>query len=415
MIKRVALIGTFLAGLVFGATAQNSTSSPYTRHGYGTINEAGYGQSTSMGGLSVGLRSAQFTNPGNPASYTAIDSLNFRIEAGASFTASIYTNDQQKNKLADGNLEYLAVHFPIKKWMALSLGMRPYSLVGYNNAYQVTEVTNMTSDTLVSQYNYTGKGGINQIYLGLGFRPWRPISVGANLLYHFGTIEHNSIVAFNKEYSYRTLQTQEIQVRDFCVNFGLQGSFKTAKNQHLTIGATYQIKSELKAEASKTIITTDTTVLNFDNNFDTPQSFGIGFVYQFNTRLLVGFDFKKTGWSDIRFFGEKPYEDVNSFVWGAQYLPDPMSRKYYQRMYYRCGLNVSKTYYKVNDERLNKMAITAGLGFPLKKGSDPTVINIGFEYGKNGSTANGLVKEQYFKGTINVTINERWFAKRKLD
>lgn len=415
MIKRIAFIGSFIAGLCFGASAQNSTSSPYTRNGFGNINEAGYGQSTQMGGLSAGLRSAQFTNPANPASYTAIDSLNFRIEAGASFMVSKFSDSEQSDRLLDGNFDYLAVHFPIKKWVALSLGLRPYSVVGYNSSFKTEEVTDMTSDTLITQYNYTGKGGINQLYLGLGFRPIKHLSIGANLLYHFGTIENNSAVTFNKDFSYRTLQTQEIHVRDFCANFGIQGSIPTKKNQYLTIGVTYQLKSELKAEASKTIVTTDTTVLNFDNKFDTPHSFGIGFVYQFNTRALVGFDFKKTLWSGVRFFDEKPFEDVSSFIWGFQYLPDPSSRKYYQRMYYRCGLNVSKTYYKVNEERLNKLAINAGLGFPLKKGSDPTVINVGFEYGKNGKTDNGLMKEQYFKGTISATINEHWFAKRKLD
>ena len=84
-------------------------------------------------------------------------------------------------------------------------------------------------------------------------------------------------------------------------------------------------------------------------------------------------------------------------------------------MYYRCGLNVSKSYFKVNEERVGKMAIDAGFGFPLKKGLNPTVVNVGFEYGKTGNTDNGLIKEQYFKGIINVTINERWFAKRKLE
>lgn len=415
MIKRVVLTGLTIAGLCLGTSAQNSSSSPYTRHGYGKISEAGFGQSASMGGLSVGLRSPLFTNPNNPASYTAIDTLNFRIEAAASFSANKFSDSKQSTRSGDGNLEYLALHFPIKKWMALSLGMRSYSTVGYNNAYEKTEIVPATNDTIISRYNYAGDGGINQLYLGMGFRPFKAISIGANLLYHFGTIEHNSAVSFNKDYAVRTLQKQEINIKDFCVNFGAQGTIKTAKDQELTIGATYQIKSELKADAQKSITTTDTTVLNYDNKFDTPANFGIGFVYLFNTRVLVGFDFKKTAWSDIRFFGEKPFEDVNSYSWGLQYLPDQASRKYYQRMYYRCGLNVSKSYYKINEERLNKLIISAGLGFPLKKGLNPTVINLGFEYGKSGKTDNGLVKDQYFKGTLNVTINEHWFAKRKLD
>lgn len=415
MIKRIATIGIIIGSMAINATAQNNTSSPYTRYGYGDVMDPGYGQNTAMGGLSVGLRSMNFTNPGNPASYTAIDTLNFRIEAGVSCIFSKYSDGKDNARESDGNLEYIALHFPIKKWLATSIGIRPYSFVGYDNLYSVTEKTDMTNDTLVSRYEYYGQGGINQLYLGIGLRPFKAISLGANLLYHFGTIEHNSLVSFNKDYIYSTHQTQRIKVNDLCANFGIQASFKTGKEQHLDVGFTYQIKSELKSDATKNIITSDTTMLNYANLFDTPASYGIGFVYHFNNRLLAGFDYKHTSWSDIRFFGEKPFEDVNKFVWGLEYLPDVAGRKYYQRMYYRCGLNVSKSYYKINEQRTNKLAIDAGLGFPLKKGSNPTVINLGFEYGQNGESGNGLVKEQYFKGTINVTINERWFVKRKLD
>ncbi len=415
MIKRIATIGIFIGGMVLNITAQNNTSSPYTRYGYGDIMESGYGQSTTMGGLSVGLRSSLFTNPGNPASYTAIDSLNFRIEAGVSCTLSKYSDGEQSSKESAGNLEYLAFHFPIKKWLATSIGIRPYSVVGYDNTYAITEKTNMTNDTLVSQYEYYGQGGVNQLYLGIGLRPFNAISIGANLLYHFGTMEHNSLVSFNKDYIYPTQQRQKIKVNDLCANFGIQGSFKTGKEQHLDIGFTYQIKSELKSDATKSVITSDTTMLNYTNLFDTPSSYGIGFVYHFNKRVLAGFDYKHTAWSQIRFFGEKPFEDVNKFAWGLQYLPDEGGRKYFQRMYYRCGLNVSKSYYKINEQRTNKLAIDAGLGFPLSRNANPTIINIGFEYGQNGESDNGLIKEQYFKGTINVTINERWFVKRKLD
>lgn len=415
MIRRFVFIGIILSGVVFSAAAQNNVSSPYTRHGYGTITDGGYGQSTQMGGLSAGLRSAYFTNPSNPASYTAIDSLNFRVEVGASCAMESNSDAGGSSRDMTGNFEYLAVQFPIKRWVSASLGLRPYSRVGYKNTFHVTEGTDLTQDTLTSHYTYEGDGGINQLYFGLGFKPFRNFSVGANLLYHFGSIEHNSAVVFDEGYIYPSSQIQKIKVRDFCVNLGAQGSFKINEEKFVTIGATYQFKSELKAEAEKKLIASDTVVLNYDNKFDTPSSFGIGFVFHFNSRVLAGFDYKRTSWSDIRFFDEKPFDDENRFAWGAQYQPSKNARKYYQRMYYRCGLNVSKSYYKVNKENLNKVAIDAGVGFPLKKGLNPTVINVGLEYGRCGGSDNGLVKEQYLKGTINVTVNERWFAKRKLE
>lgn len=74
-----------LSGLMTMTYAQHNTSSPYTRYGYGNIIDGGYGQSRAMGGLSYGVRPSQYINAVNPASYTSIDSLTFRFEAGASF------------------------------------------------------------------------------------------------------------------------------------------------------------------------------------------------------------------------------------------------------------------------------------------------------------------------------------------
>ena len=57
-----------------GIAAQNNTNSPYTRYGYGQLQDQGFSVSQSMGGISYGLRSNATINPGNPASYSAIDS-----------------------------------------------------------------------------------------------------------------------------------------------------------------------------------------------------------------------------------------------------------------------------------------------------------------------------------------------------
>lgn len=132
--------------------AQNNTSSPYTRYGYGLVNDAGFGQVKAMGGLSMGLRSNNFINPANPASYTSIDSLTFRMEAGVSFQVSNFSDGEKSQTALDGNLEYLAMQFPIKKWVALSLGLMPYSIVGYNYSMTETAPSSITAGSLKTDY-----------------------------------------------------------------------------------------------------------------------------------------------------------------------------------------------------------------------------------------------------------------------
>ena len=56
-------------------SAQNMSSSPYSRYAYGDMNEnvpSGY---RAMGGVGFGMRNNKAINPAQPASYTACDTL----------------------------------------------------------------------------------------------------------------------------------------------------------------------------------------------------------------------------------------------------------------------------------------------------------------------------------------------------
>ncbi len=402
-------------GCVATSSAQHNTSSPYTRYGYGTILDGGFGQARAMGGISYGLRPSQYINPNNPASYTSIDSLTFRMEAGVSVQFTRMDATDTKEVASNGNLEFLAFQFPIKKWVALSFGLMPYSIVGYD--YHRREVQNsaISSDTLATTYQYAGSGGITQLYAGLAFRPVKWLSFGGNFQFNFGNIEHSSRTEFDEDSYYSTRMTRLIRIKDVCGNFGIQAEIPMKEKHKLSVGGVFQMKSELNSEATQTIITTDSIVLNFDDKFDTPMYFGLGFVYSYLEEFLFGFDYKREMWSDVRFFGESPFVNRNKISFGGQYIPDVNGRSYFQRVAYRLGANFTSSYYMVNGEQLRSFSLTTGWGFPLKKGLNPTVMNVSFEYGHNGKIENNLIREQFFKFTLNATINERWFMKRKLN
>ena len=396
--------------------AQHNTSSPYSRYGYGNIIDGGFGQARAMGGLSIGLRPDQSINPSNPASYTAIDSLNFRFEAGVSFQISHQEGADAKSTTGSGNLEFIALQFPIRKWIAFSAGLTPYSVVGYNFQMTETSASSITSGSLMTTYKYAGEGGISQVYAGLSLRPFKWLSVGGNFQFNFGTISHASAATFDGTTAYHaTTMTRGISVKDVSGLFGLQAIIPLKKEHTITLGGVYQLKSKLNADATQTIITTDTTTLNFDNNFDLPMHWGVGVAYQYSDALLIGLDYKKEMWSDSRFFGTKEFHDRSKITAGAQFIPDANGRAYFQRVAYRIGTNFSQSYYEVNGEQLSSFSITTGWGFPLKKGTNPTLLNITFEYGHNGKVSESLIKEQYFKFTLNATINEIWFEKRRLN
>ena len=121
--------------LTVGAWAQNATSSPSSRFGYGELNNNLPGAYRAMGGVGIGMRSNKVINPAQPASYTACDSLTFMFDIAGSL---LYTNYGDANGTTDrmnGNLEYMTLQFPLwRRYIAMSVGVNPYSAVGYKFA-----------------------------------------------------------------------------------------------------------------------------------------------------------------------------------------------------------------------------------------------------------------------------------------
>jgi len=76
------------------------------------------------------------------------------------------------------------------------------------------------------------------------------------------------------------------------------------------------------------------------------------------------------------------------------------------------GAYYSTSYINVNGYTPSQKAITCGFGFPLR--SSKSLINTSFEYGTKGKSTTNSIKENYFRLTLNLSLNEVWFFKRKL-
>ena len=100
-----------LAACVFSASAQ--ISSPYSKFGYGLLNDNATSAQSQMGGVGYAMNSGRQINVMNPASYAAIDSLTFLFDMGVDFT-SIKSTDtgiqpQVKEQRYGGGLDRLNV------------------------------------------------------------------------------------------------------------------------------------------------------------------------------------------------------------------------------------------------------------------------------------------------------------------
>ena len=170
--------------MVVCAWAQNATSSPSSRFGYGELNSNLPNAYRAMGGVGIGMRSNKVINPAQPASYTSCDSMTFMFDIAGSLLYTNYGDSKGVTNKVNGNLEYMTIQFPIwRQHIAMSLGVNPYSAVGYNFAL---------ADSINSDYYYTksysGDGGFTQVYGGLSFNICDWVALGVNAYYMFGDV-----------------------------------------------------------------------------------------------------------------------------------------------------------------------------------------------------------------------------------
>ena len=110
--------------------------------------------------------------------------------------------------------------------------------------------------------------------------------------------------------------------------------------------------------------------------------------------------------------GNVKYEDATSYSLGGYFIPKYDSfRRYYKRITYRAGIYSENTGMKINGSAIDEFGISFGLGLPV--GQFFSNANIGIEIGQRGTIDNNLIEEDFVNIQIGLSLNDRWFVKRK--
>lgn len=405
------IIVVFASVIAIGAWAQNATSSPSSRFGYGELNDNLPGAYRAMGGVGVGMRSNKAINPAQPASYTACDSMTFMFDIAGSFLYTNYGDANGERNRVNGNLEYVTMQFPIwRQYLAMSFGLTPYSSVGYNFAL---------SDSVGSSYShtktYSGEGGLTQVYGGLSVNLFDWVALGANVYYMFGETTQKRTLTFTDASLKAVNQGDYLHVNSLRMRYGVQ-LFHTFGKHSMSLGGILEGKQAFtKCEYHRLESTTSDTITKMDNSdsvrFEMPMVYGFGLGYGYDNRLTIGMDYQVQDWSNVLYFTkESMLTKRHRIALGVEYRHDPTSRKYVNQIYWRLGANYA-TSYTTNQYDQSQLSVSVGLGFPLR--SVGTVINTSFEYGKRGFEA-GILTENYLRFVVSAAIAEHWFFKRKL-
>lgn len=418
--------------------AQQGTSSPYSFYGIGSLKYKGTVENRSMGGIGVYLDSIH-VNLRNPASYGGNNLENAFFEnesrpvrfavAGGNSSLNLQSSSASENT-ASTTFEYLAVSIPVGKF-GFGFGLLPYSSVGY-------KLENFDDDTGEIENRFTGEGGLNKVFIGFGYQISKSLSAGVDINYNFGSIQNSAILYQYDEdgnrIQYQTREKDRSDLSGLNLNFGLAYKGNLNEKLELSATATFSPESQLSSVNKRTFSTI--TVNPFtgeefefnsidgdlesegldETNLKLPYRLALGTGIGENRKWFIGaeYTFQNTSVFANPIFGNtnSEFENSSNIALGGFYIPDYNSfSSYFKRVVYRAGFNVGNTGLIINNEPINEFGISFGLGLPV--GELFSNANIGIEYGQRGTTNQNLIKENFINVNISLSLNDRWFRKRK--
>lgn len=392
------------------AYSQTSNNSPYTYFGLGNIETSIGGRNSGMGGVGIGLNSNGYINQLNPASYRSIDSLFFLFDLNLNGYKSRLESKQSEYNVASGNVNKIAIGFRVHPKVAISVGIMPYSSVGYKiNTSKWVEGTTEKFDILS-----TGEGGLNKVYFGGSYILNKHSSIGINASVLFGSItktEEYTLSSISNSWSVSEKLTPKSH---FYFDFGYQYSNSFNKKYSYKVGLVGGIKTKMRFSkyVEKTSGTTsEGEELTDTYNFWIPAYLGVGLSVS-SEKLTLATDFTLQKWSNVSDKNNLDLTDSYKWATGFEYSPNKQfGKNIFQRMSYQVGFHVDKSYLNINNVNLYGYGITAGVVVPIK--NQLSSICLSFETGQKGYYSEDLFRERYYQFNLAINMNDLWFMKRK--
>ncbi len=421
IIKYIISTLALVAACHMPTMAQSSTT-PYSKLGYGILSDNATGMQRAMGGVGIAMQNGRQINVMNPASYSQVDSLTFLWDMGLDLTNCWSKEGTKSGYSLGGGLDYITMEFRLAKNLGAAIGIVPFSSVGYSFG---GDIDNGTDSRL-------GAGGLSELFAGVGYQPFKGLSIGANFSYLFGSTTNTTNVSSTSN----TQFIRNLEVRDWNMRAGLQYAFNISRKNKVVIGLTYQPKKSLHGNAlgrmadinqdvvvdnkGNTVIVYDTIAdMSLKGNYELPNTFGVGVSYTYDNRLNVELDYTYQQWSKAKYtpidYFEAPQTKWNNrwkVAAGMSYLPNPRGN-YFNRMTYRLGAFYNNDYMNVNGNDVRDYGLGLGFSFPALAGNK-TLVNLGVEWRHRYTAPTNLLKEDYLNITVSVNFNEMWFWKNKI-
>ncbi|PRX56364.1 hypothetical protein [Flagellimonas meridianipacifica] len=421
MVKKFLIASICVAA--HGLFAQNGTISPYSSFGIGELRNNSSIDNRMMGGISMYGDSIHI-NLQNPAAYSKLKLTTYT--AAVSHSEIRLEDFTQEQNTSITNLEYLSIGLPLSSKMGIGFGLMPFTSVGYN----LEDVgTNANGEEVTNVF--AGEGGLNRVYFSLGGEVIKNVSLGATVNFNFGTLEYQRIQSV-EGVQFGTLDRRESRINGFDINYALNYTPRIKDKYTLYTSVLVNTQANLTSQNSETlgsfslvngqeieVIDVDLDAVNLRNTelkIPTRFTFGLGFGQDKKWFLGGEYSFQEFSSFSNDFLGldNVTYQDASTMAFGGYFIPDYKSlSSYFKRINYRAGIKYDVTGLVVNGSEINDFGINFGFGFPLPNSFSN--VNLGFELGRRGTTVANLIEENYLNISIGLSLNARWFQKRRID
>ncbi len=393
-----------------GANLYSQGGSNYSVFGIGDINHSIGASYDGLAGTSIGFISKTGINYKNPAMWSHAKQT--RLQMGYRFRQNIVDNGKERLYQNNGSIDGILGLFAIAPdyGLSVSFGLYPYSNVNFLATSPLKAV--IDDITIEGKSTYQGSGGLSEGYFGASVNLTDDISLGLAAIGTFGKIKYSTETKFYNTSTFISMILRE----DKFNGYGFRAGLSVTSIENLTIGAFYEKRNVLNLTSEliyQTSFSLDTSISE-NSTFVFPDAFGIGASW-LTGKFRIGADISFQDFSNFAYNRgiDSSLRNSMQISAGAERIGSKsINAKSFDKIAYKFGIGYNQLYYSVNGSNINEYFGALGMTLPME---GTGVIDAAIVFGTRGTTDNGLLRENFARISVNISIGELWFKPFKRD
>ena len=447
------------------AFSQQSEFSPYSRFGFGLINQMNTPVATGLAGMETAMANAYQFNPGNPASATFLTQTTLQ-GSGMMSNLSMRQGEDNEASASFGSAGPMGIVVKRKNGKnALILGASSYS----NSGYAITRNNDIEGIGVV-QERYNGEGGLSNANLGWArvFRSSRMVAagdsdsirvsnrslhMGIQTQYLFGQVRRSSTMDIidptfldhraNFTAQHRSISTDIGLILDQLIRVRYNKNRDFENSLALRIGGVFTPEAKLNSDITRLDETTQTLggiAVNLDTTAYSsltafagrmPRSSNAGMSLHYDRadgmRWSAGIEYSTTAWSEVAdqmseelLSDGVKWDNAEALRLGFQFNLGRSEQRHptWGKASYRFGLATGNQPFSIDEAPIAYQTASAGATIPLVGSRSLSRIHFGMEFGTR-STENSNYEERIYRFNLGVSLmpffKNNWLVPRLYD